>query len=125
MVWDWRALYNCRFFVVSEIDRKPDNVCDIQNAADGILGTMIQLKLVKNFFKEYLYSPEEHDGLLHGTKVMLNILKIWVNKQWHVVSVYSYFALVQACDELKKRVLRFIGMVKTETIGFCMAKFRI
>ena len=30
--------------------------------------------------------------------------------------------MVQACDELKKRGLRFIGVVKTETISFCMEK---
>ena len=29
---------------------------------------------------------------------------------------------MQACDELKKRVLRFIGVVKTEIRGLCMEK---
>ena len=53
---------------------------------------------------------------------MFNILRPWVNKQWHVFSVYSYFSLVQACEDLKKRVLRFIGVVKTATRGFCVAK---
>ena len=49
---------------------------------------------------------------------MLNILHPWVNKKRRVVSTYSYFASVQACDELKKRGLRFIGAVKTATRGF-------
>ena len=47
---------------------------------------MVQLKLVKTSSEEDLQYPEEHDGLLHGTKVMLNLLQKWVNKQWHVVS---------------------------------------
>ena len=29
---------------------------------------------------------------------------------------------MQACEELKKRGLRFIGVLKTEIIGFCMEK---
>ena len=50
---------------------------------------------------------------------MLNILQ--VNKQRHFVIVESYFASVQACDKLKKRDLRFIGVVKTANRDFCMA----
>ena len=54
---------------------------------------------------------------------MLNILHPWVNKQRRVVSAEIYFASVQARDDLKKCSLRFIGVAKTATIGFCMAKF--
>ena len=53
---------------------------------------------------------------------MLNILNPWLNKQRRVVSSYSYFALLQACDDLNKHGLRFIGVVKTATRGFCMVK---
>ena len=53
---------------------------------------------------------------------MLNILHSLVNKQRRVFSADSYFALVQACDDLKKRGLRFIGVVKTATRGFFMVK---
>ena len=80
---------------------------------------MIQLKLVKASSEEYLHSLEEHYGLLHDTKVMLNILQ--VNKQRHFVFVESYFSSVQACDDLKKGGLKFIGVVKTATRDFCMA----
>ena len=68
------------------IDRNPENCCDNQNSADGVSGIMTQLKLVKTSSEEYLHSPEEYDGLLHGTKVMLNILQPWVNTQQHFVS---------------------------------------
>ena len=61
------------------IDRKPENGCEIYNSADGVSVIMIQLKLVKSSSEEDLHSPEEHDGFLYGTKVMLNILKPWVN----------------------------------------------
>ena len=81
-----------------EIDRNPENGCEIQNAADWVSVIMMQLKLVKTSSEEDLRSPEEHDGFLHGTKVMLNILQPLVNTQWRVVSTDSYFALVQACD---------------------------
>ena len=62
----------------------------------------MQLKLVNTSSEEYLHSPEEHDGLLlHVTNIMLNILQPWVNKQRRVASEGRYFALVQACDDLK------------------------
>ena len=82
----------------------------------------MKLKLVKTSSEEDIYSTEEHDGLLHGTKVMLNILKPWLNKQKFVVSSDRYFASVQECEELKKLRLRFIGVVKTATRGFYMSK---
>ena len=82
----------------------------------------MQLKLVKTSSEEDLHYPEERDGLFHGTKVMLNIFQPWVNKKSCVVSSDSYFDSVQACDELKKRVLRFIGVMKTATRGLCRAK---
>ena len=102
------------------IDRKPENGCDIQNADDGVSGIIMQLKLVKTYSEEDLNYLEENDGLLHVTKVILNMLQPWVNKQRRVVSADSYFASVQACDRLKKRGLSFIGVVKTATRGFCM-----
>ena len=48
---------------------------------------------------------------------MLNILQTWLNKKRRVVSADRYFSLVQAFDNLKKRGLIFIGVVKTLTIG--------
>ena len=62
------------------IDRKPENGCEIQNDDDGVSGIIIQLKLINTSSEEDLHSPEEHDGLLHGTNVMLNIFQPWLNK---------------------------------------------
>ena len=40
---------------------------------------------------------------LHGTKLIINILHTWVNRQRRVVSVDKYFASVQVCDDLNNR----------------------
>ena len=40
------------------IDRNPENVFEIQNAADVVSFIMMQLKLVNNSSEEYLHSPE-------------------------------------------------------------------
>ena len=77
---------NSDLFQYIEIDRKPENGCDIHNADGVVSGIMIQLKLVKSSSEEDLHSPEEHNILLHGTKVILNLLHPWVNKQRHVFS---------------------------------------
>ena len=71
------------------IDRRPENGCEIQNAADRVSGIIIQLKLINTSSEEDLHYLEEHDGLLHGTKVMINILKPPVNKKRCVVSADS------------------------------------
>ena len=50
---------------------------------------------------------------------MLNILQ--VNKQRRFFIVDRYFASMKACDELKKRGLRFMGVVKKAIRYLCMA----
>ena len=53
--------------------------CEIQNTADGVSGMLMQLKLVNTSSEEYLHSPEEHDVLLYGTKVMLTYSRRYSN----------------------------------------------
>ena len=72
MVWDWRALGKFWFPQYIEIGNKPENTWEIQNAADGVSAIIMQLKLVKTTSEKYIKFLEEHDGLLHGTKVMTN-----------------------------------------------------
>ena len=62
---------------------------------------MIQLKLVKISPEEDPHSTEEQDGFLRGTKLILNILHTWVNRQRRVVNVDRYFASMQVRDEMK------------------------
>ena len=115
-------LTNAGFPWYIEIDRNPENGCEVQNADDVVSGIPMQLKLVKTSSEEDLHSPEEHGGFLHGTKVRLNLLQPYVNKQRCVVSEDSHFSSVQACDDLNKRGLSFIVVVNTETRDFCMEK---
>ena len=54
------------------INRKTQNGCEIYNTADGFSVIIMQLKFVKTSSEEDIYSPEEHDRLLRGTKVIKN-----------------------------------------------------
>jgi Transposase IS4 len=105
------------------IDRKPENGCEIQTAACGISGVMIRLKLVKSA-EEMLHTqepvaPDNNEELLHGTKVLKELLEPWFHSQ-RVVCADSYFASVGACLELQRLGMRFIGVVKTATKRFPM-----
>jgi Transposase IS4 len=62
---------------------------------------------------------EEGDGLNHGTKVLMELVRPIANTD-RVVVADSYFASVQAAKELHRMGLRFIGTVKTATKGFPM-----
>ena len=102
------------------IERKPDNGCEIQDAACGRSKIMIRLKLVKTSTEEAADSIAEDDqGHLHGTKVLLNLILPWANSD-RVVCADSYFASVGAAETLKRIGLRFIGVVKTATKRFPM-----
>jgi hypothetical protein len=102
------------------IDRKPENGCEIQNAACGNSGVMLRLKLVKTAEEEGANALEDDDGLLHGTVVLKNLVLPWANTN-RIVCGDSYFASVGACEEMQRIGLRFIGVVKTATRQFPMA----
>ena len=55
----------------------------------AFFGIMMHLKLAKTYTEEDIHYPEEYYVLLYGTKLMLNILQTWVNKQRRVVSADS------------------------------------
>ena len=54
-----------------EIDLKPENGCEIHNAADGVSGIIMQLDIFKTSSEEGLHYPGEYYGLLSGTKVII------------------------------------------------------
>ena len=83
------------------IDRKPENGCEIQNAACGSSGVMLRLKLVKTAEEEGANIEEGGDGLLHGTVVLKNLVMPWAMTN-RIVCGDSYFASVGACRELKR-----------------------
>jgi hypothetical protein len=86
--------------------------CEIQNAACGRAGIKIRLKKVKTFREAHAEQEDNADGLNHGTKVLLQLVKPWYHRN-RVVVANSYFASVECADELVKRNLKVIGVVKT------------
>jgi hypothetical protein len=102
------------------MDRKPENGCEIQNAACGRSGVMIRLKIVKTATEaEALGANEDDNGLLHGTKVLKELIQPWAFTN-RMVCADSYFASVGTAEELLKLRTRFIGVVKTATRRFPM-----
>ena len=102
------------------IDRKPENGCEIQNAACGRSGVMLRLKLVKTKVEETSNQEEDHDDdMLHGTEILLLLIEPW-NFSDRIVCADSYFASVMAANELLKVKMRFIGVVKTATTKYPM-----
>lgn len=106
------------------IDRKPENGCEIQNAACGRSGVMLRLKLVKGVDLVGEDTPVRDDcnndqsaSLLHGTQVLKAVVSPWFGTN-RIVCADSYFASVGAAKELYRNGLRFIGVVKTATKGF-------
>ncbi|KAI2511132.1 Transposase IS4 [Fragilaria crotonensis] len=103
------------------LDRKPENGCEIQNAACGVCGVMLRLKLVKGANLPGVEDKEFADNsnsMLHGTRVLKHLVSPWFGSHRIVCAADSYFASVGAANELFRNGLRFIGVVKTATRGF-------
>jgi hypothetical protein len=102
------------------IDRKPENGCEIQNSACGVSGVMLQLKIVKHEESEDDHTHEENAGLIHGCKVLKELVKPWFHTS-RVVCGDSYFASVFTAIEMRRLGLGFIGVVKTASKKYPMA----
>jgi Transposase IS4 len=105
------------------IDRKPENGCEIQNAACSKSGVMIQLKVVKTAEEEASNQEEaddEDNHLPHGAQVLKYLVLPWANSD-SAICADLYFASVTAALEMKKIGLRCIGVIKTATRRFPMA----
>ena len=102
------------------IDRKPENGCEIQNAACGRSGVMIQLKVVKTAEEENASAVTDDDGNNHGTNVLKFLVEPWVRMD-HCVCANSYFASVNAVTVMRMMGLHFIRVVKTATKKFPMS----
>ena len=76
------------------IDRKPENRCEIQDAACGRSKIMTRLKLVKTGTEDAADSiAEGEDGHLHGTKVLLSLILPWVNSDLILVQTHMLHQL--------------------------------
>jgi Transposase IS4 len=110
------------------IDRKPEDGCEIQNAACGCSGVMIQLKLVKSPEAEANRNSRASGesgtapasaGLTHGGKVLKELVLPWASSG-RLVCADSYFASVATADALLHIGLKFIGVIKTATKKYPM-----
>lgn len=99
------------------MDRKPENGCEIQNCCDGKSGIMLQLRVVKSVTDE---NEDEDDGINHGTKILLDLVKPWWNKVRRVICADSYFSSVQTTIMCKAKGLEYVGVVKTATRSYPM-----
>ena len=102
------------------IDRKPENGCEIQNAACGCSGVMIRLKVVKTAEEENASAVTDDDGNNHGTNVLKFLVELWVRMDC-CVCADSYFASLNAVTVMRTMGLRFIGVVKMATKKFPMS----
>jgi len=59
------------------IDRKPENGCEIQNAACGRNGVMLRLHLVTTAADQYANMSAEESQVLHGTAVLQRLVSPW------------------------------------------------
>ena len=100
------------------IDRKPENGCEIQDAACGRSGVMIQLKVVKTATEQATIEIQgEDNNLLHGTKVLKELVQHWAYTDL-LVCATSFFASLMAVEELHWLQFRLIGVAKTATRCF-------
>jgi len=106
------------------IDRKPENGCEIQNAACGRSGIMLRLSVdtTADHLQEDVTGEEE--DFPHGTAVLRKLVAPWTGTK-RVVCADSNFASVTATQQLLSMGLRFIGVVKTGTKGFPMGALSV
>jgi len=105
-----------------EMERKPEDGCEIQDAACVDSGIMIQLKLVKGKEEDDRLESKKPDAAQrrcrnHGTNVVLDLTKPWSNTGREVIGD-SAFASVMTAREVKRDGNHFIGCVKTATKNF-------
>jgi hypothetical protein len=78
------------------MDHKPEDGCEIQNAACGCTRILIWLKLVKTSREDAAQEVhEEQQQVGHGTKVLLKLVQLWNNSD-QFLCADSYFASFEA-----------------------------
>jgi Transposase IS4 len=87
------------------MERKLEDGCEIQNAACGRTGIMIQLRLVKTSreVEDNEFEDNNNTTINHGTKVLLKLIQSWKMSD-RVVCANNYFAshkrIVTGRDEI-------------------------
>ena len=85
------------------MDRKPKNGMEVQDACCALSGIMIRMRILKgkDFEKDQLQFNDEDEQLLHGVKVLKELMAPWTNTN-RIVCADSYFSSVSAAEELLK-----------------------
>jgi hypothetical protein len=95
------------------INQKPESRCEIQNAACGRSGVILQLHWVKT--KKENRTSFVEIGLTsgnHGTNICRKLVLSWRHTNT-IVCANSYFASINCCESLLSIGLKSIGVVKT------------
>ena len=83
------------------IDRNPEMGYEIQDSACEKSGTMLSIRLVKNYVEDNASIIHQYeDGAWHGTKIFLNLASTWAFRN-RVVCAGLYILYVEASEALK------------------------
>ncbi len=93
--------------------RKPENGCELQDAACGRSGIMLRLELVTTAEDEKRRSDNQ-THMAHGTAFARRLVTPWAGSG-RVVCAVSYFASVQTAETIVDMGMKFIGVVKNAT----------
>lgn len=102
------------------IDRKPENGCEIQDAACGRSGLTLQLRIVTSAADQHANMTAEELAGSHGTAVLMRLLRPWAGTD-RIVCADSYFASVATALALNEVGLRFTGVIKNAHRRFPLA----
>lgn len=110
------------------IDRKPENGCEIQNAAYARSGIMLNFKVVTTAKHRRAADATGDTGQEgahpHGMIVAKQMVANWAGMQ-RIICADSYVASVATAMVLLAMGLRFIGVVKTASRGYPMASLSV
>ena len=98
------------------MDRKLENVVEIQNSACGRSGIMICISIVKSANNEADQEDDE-DNIPYSKKLLKELVLPWDNME-HIICADTYFASVPDAKEFCKNGLCFIFVFKIETRQF-------
>ena len=95
-----------------EIDRKPENGCEIEDTCCGKSDILLRLELVTTAEEEFL--KDSNPDVPHGAAVLKRLVGPW-SGSGRIIWADSYFASVTAAERLLEMDLNFIGIIKTAT----------
>jgi len=94
------------------LERKPDNGCEMWSMCCSETGIMYKLMIVKDgAAMEADFESDVPENYGHGTKVLANLVK-GLEMSGRLIVADSFFASVEATEEMMRKGLHFLGTVK-------------